>query len=490
MTYRIVGLGYPVFPTAPGQTWQLQINALVTPLEKECVLSLALPLDRPGNLIIEENVFSGPYHFSLQREESNRAGIWTGSDITGPEPITYRAIILYRPNRLVRKEAPGIGSYPLSIKKEEQALLEKLTARWTRLSPIARLSAVSEALQGRWGGSIPGEEELRPWHDLQNKHDRTDLILAILTAAGLPARSVQGVRLTEGVQTGLTQWIEIWTGKKWEALKSETGELYKTPVPLLPLVVGTFPPVRTTGGDLTDIRWMMSRQVVSQWKLHYEDIIRSDRILNRWSLFRLPEEFQQTFRILLLVPIGALLIGLLRNVVGFPTFGIFMPVLMALAFRNTGLVYGMSIFGGVLFFGYLARRFLDRIHLLLVPRMAVLLSLVICSFTILALLGNQYGLRQFMAVGLLPFVILTMIIERFFILIEESGLKEALLTSAGSAAVSVITYQIISWEPLQLSFFVYPELILWVAALQILLGRYTGYRLSELIRFRNFRERV
>jgi hypothetical protein len=40
------------------------------------------------------------------------------------------------------------------------------------------------------------------------------------------------------------------------------------------------------------------------------------------------------------------------------------------------------------------------------------------------------------------------------------------------------------FEPLQLTFFVDPELLLAVAALQVLIGRYIGYRLSELIRFR------
>jgi hypothetical protein len=34
---------------------------------------------------------------------------------------------------------------------------------------------------------------------------------------------------------------------------------------------------------------------------------------------------------------------------------------------------------------------------------------------------------------------------------------------------------------------VYPELLLAVAAFQILVGRYTGYRLSEYLRFRTFR---
>jgi hypothetical protein len=102
--------------------------------------------------------------------------------------------------------------------------------------------------------------------------------------------------------------------------------------------------------------------------------------------------------------------------------------------------------------------------------------------------GNKWGLRELMAVGLIPFVILTMTIERFFIVIEESGAREALIMAAGSIAVAVVTYGIISWETLQLTFFVYPELILTVAALQVLLGRYTGYRLSELFRFRRLGE--
>ncbi|MDD5171296.1 MAG: 7TM domain-containing protein, partial [Syntrophales bacterium] len=189
---------------------------------------------------------------------------------------------------------------------------------------------------------------------------------------------------------------------------------------------------------------------------------------------------------LLLVPIGALIVGILRNVIGFPTFGIFMPVLLALAFRSTGLIYGLGIFCGILFIGYTVRSALDRLRLLLVLRMSVMLTLVIVCFTLLALTGNKIGMQRLMAVGLLPFVILTMIIERFFILIEEAGIPEALRTVAGSAAVSIIAFGVISWEPLQLTFFTFPELLAVVAAFQILLGRYTGYRMSEILRFRSF----
>jgi hypothetical protein len=77
-----------------------------------------------------------------------------------------------------------------------------------------------------------------------------------------------------------------------------------------------------------------------------------------------------------------------------------------------------------------------------------------------------------------------MVIERFFVLIEEAGVKEGVRTVLGSALVAFLTFEIISWEPLQLTFFLYPELLAAVSAIQILVGQYSGYRLSELFRFR------
>lgn len=221
-----------------------------------------------------------------------------------------------------------------------------------------------------------------------------------------------------------------------------------------------------------------------------EPIIHSDHFLNRWSLFTLPADIQTVFRIILLVPIGALMLCFLRNVIGFPMFGIFMPVLMALAFRTTGLLYGLMLFAGVVLIGYAIRRWLDELRLLLVPRLATILTLVIFCFSIIAVIGNKLELRNMMAIGLLPFVILTMTVERFYILIEEAGGREALVTSLGSAAVASLTYFILDIERLQLLFFVYPELLFAVAGCQIMLGRYTGYRLSEYIRFRALREKA
>jgi hypothetical protein len=484
--YRIAWLGYPVFPVAKGQTWQLLINVYLLPQKEDHGLFLTLPPEHTGNMVIEERVVSGAYSFNIQKQGLNRMGIWSATGANGPEEISYRATIHSRPRRAVT-QSPLLSPYPPVISPEERKLIEDATRAWRALPPAARFQAVSSLLGEGRGDSPANETLMLPWRTLRQKHDRTESVLALFRAADLPARPVEGLRWIEGVQTAPVSWIEAWTGRAWANLNPETGEVYPVSTALLPLAVGGLPAVRAAGAEVSDIRWTLSRQIVSQWKLLYERISRSANFLDRWSLLQLPPEFQGTFRILLLVPIGALIISFLRNVVGLPTFGIFMPLLIALAFRSTGMLYGVTIFCGVLLVGYAVRSQLDKLRLLLVPRLSVILTLVIACFTLLALLGNRLGLREFMAVGLIPFVILTMTIERFFILIEESGTREAVITAAGSTAISVLTYWVISWEPLQLTFFVYPELILAVAGLQILLGRYTGYRLSELFRFRSMR---
>jgi hypothetical protein len=485
LAYRILGLGYPVVPTVAGQTWQLSIDAWIRPRGAETHLILALPSEQTGRIIIKENFSSREMNLTILQQGQTRLGLWTQSGMAKETAVTYNALIHFRPKAPTRSTPPSLGDFPASAPEEGKVLARTLVTRWQGLSPREKIRAIGETLLGRWIQHPPADEDLRAWMEMGNRLGSETSLLALFRAANLPARTVEGLALVEGITNETRRWVEAWDGRKWIGVRLSTGETFEDTDLRIPLLLGGGRAASVSGGDLADIRYFLNREVLSNWSLHFERIKRSSSLLDRWSLFQLPEEFQRTFRILLLVPIGALMISILRNLAGFPTFGIFMPVLMALAFRNTGILYGLGIFFGVLILGYAVRRALDKLRLLLVPRMSVLLTLVIASFTVVALIGSKFGLREFMAVGLLPFVILTMVIERFFVLIEEAGVKEGVRTAVGSAATAFLTFEIISWEPLQLTFFLYPELLAAVSACQILVGQYSGYRLSELFRFRS-----
>ena len=485
ISYRIIWLKYPILPAAPERVWHLSMDAHVNGGEKETTVMIGLPSALRGQMIAEERIRSGTTSFNLLREGPNQIGVWSGTISPEGETIGYNATIKVRPQKSVKNRMPNLEPYPSSVGKGEQELVRRLVRKWDHLPPADRLRRIAAAMKGFWGAPLPKDEDLSEWSAFQERHGHLKAFLSLLRAGDLPARAVEGLQLAESIVDSTLTWIEVWTGQEWEHLQPEKGEIYQKPAPFLPLTTG-LPVVRVVNGELSEIRWTLNRLITSQWRMQFERIMSSNRFLDRWSLFRLPADFQGTLRILILVPIGALMICLLRNVIGLPTFGVFLPVLMALAFRNTGLVYGLGIFWGVVLFGYVVRRQIDKLRLLLVPRLSVILTLVILCIIFFALLGNKFGLREFMAVGLLPFVILTMTIERFFVIVEESGAREALWTAVGSAGVAVITYKILQLEPLQLTFFVYPELLFVIAAIQVLLGRYTGYRLLELFRFRGF----
>jgi hypothetical protein len=130
------------------------------------------------------------------------------------------------------------------------------------------------------------------------------------------------------------------------------------------------------------------------------------------------------------------------------------------------------------------RFYFEQLKLLLVPRLASVLIVVIMLMAALSVLTHKLGLEHGLSVALFPMVIMTMTIERMCVVWEERGASEALQQGLGSLATAALAYLVMSISYLQYLVFVYPELLLIILACTLLLGRYSGYRLLELFRFR------
>lgn len=488
--YRVIRLHYPLLPDPKVKAWQFSMGIHIKPDSTQVPIKIqvGVPQNRVRQTVIGEQINSGPLDAGLFSEEGNHFIVWSGLLEREEDYLSYEATIVIRQRPVPPENPPQILPIPDQVIGEDRQLLQRMAEPWRTLKPDARLQAVISALGEVWVTGPPPPDDRAAWMAFQSAQGRKTALISLLRASGLPAHEVEGLIIMDESISSTVRWVVAWTGNTWVRIDPEKGRLIPLTEQMLPLVTGGLPLVRVEHAKIQDIRWTLVRQIVSPWRMHMEPVIHGDHFLNRWSLFSLPTDVQTIFRIILLVPIGALMICFLRNVIGFPMFGIFMPVLMALAFRTTGLLYGLLLFAGVVLIGYAIRRWISELRLLLVPRLATILTLVILCFSVLAIIGNKLELRNMMAVGLLPFVILTMTVERFYILIEESGAREALLTSLGSAVVAALTYVVLDIERLQLLFFVYPELLFAIAACQIMLGRYTGYRLSEFIRFRALRK--
>ena len=203
------------------------------------------------------------------------------------------------------------------------------------------------------------------------------------------------------------------------------------------------------------------------------------------SLLDLPVQTQNLYRVLLLVPLGALLIVVLRNIIGLQTFGTFMPVLIALSFRETQLVSGVILFTLIVALGLIIRFYLERLKLLLVPRLAAVVITVILLMALVTIASHRMNLEIGLSVALFPMVILAMTIERMSIVWEELGAGDAIRQGFGSLIVAAACYLFMFHPQVEHLVFVFPELMLIVLGITLLVGRYTGYRLTELRRFRD-----
>jgi hypothetical protein len=175
---------------------------------------------------------------------------------------------------------------------------------------------------------------------------------------------------------------------------------------------------------------------------------------------------------------------ILRNIIGISTFGTFMPVLIALAFRETQLLWGIVFFSSLVALGLCIRFYMDRLKLLLVPRLAAVLIVVVMLMALMSIFTNRLGIERGLSVALFPMVILTMTIERMSIVWEERGPYEAIKQGLGSLLAAALAYLVMHNREVQHLFFVFPELLLVLLAATLLLGRYSGYRLLELLRFK------
>lgn len=194
-----------------------------------------------------------------------------------------------------------------------------------------------------------------------------------------------------------------------------------------------------------------------------------------------------TIVLILMLPIIATIFAFARQVIGLRAFGIYIPTIVTLSFLALGITYGLTVFFVVLAVGTLFRLIMRRVRLNYVPRFAIVLTMI--AFAILGLLaiGAYTNQTTFVALAIFPILIMVALTEQFVAAQIEQGFTAAVFLTGETLILSIATYFLISWDPFQSLILAYPELIFLTIVINILLGRWTGLRLTEYYRFRQVR---
>ncbi len=274
---------------------------------------------------------------------------------------------------------------------------------------------------------------------------------------------------------------EVWNGSAWILFNPETGTQPTHPN-LLVWDESNGSLLDVVGGQNSQVMFSMISQKVSPQQAT-DSKVEADGLLNL-SIHSLPLEEQAMFKTIMLIPIGALIVVFLRVIVGLKTSGTFMPVLIAVAFVQTQLTTGIVGFLLIVGTGLIIRSYLSKLNLLLVARISAVIITVILIISVFTVVAFKVGLTEGLTITFFPMIILSWTIERMSILWEEEGAKEVLLQGGGSLFTAILIYLAMTNTYVQHLTFNFIGLQLVVLAAILLLGTYTGYRISELRRFK------
>jgi hypothetical protein len=240
------------------------------------------------------------------------------------------------------------------------------------------------------------------------------------------------------------------------------------------------------GGRNSHISFSIIAQDITPQQATREKVQAED-LLN-FSIHTLPVEEQAMFKTIMLVPIGALIVVFLRVIIGLKTSGTFMPVLIAVAFVQTQLITGIIGFLLIVGTGLIIRSYLSKLNLLLVARISTVIISVILIISVFTVVAFKIGLVEGLTITFFPMIILSWTVERMSILWEEEGAKEVFIQGGGSLLTAVLVYIAMTNEIVRHLTFNFIGMQLIIMAVILVLGNYTGYRLSELRRFKPLTE--
>lgn len=476
-------LGYPLFPDESSIVWTIQAKVNLKTRSGPVKATLNLPDAVPGFSLLSgsETFVSKGFGVTVEQDKMRREAHWAIRRASGTKTLYYRAQVFADATAGPPDEVPPFPAVP-ELEEPFQTALQDLVSDVRAAS--ADIASFTAELISRLNDSDPEGNVALFTQSNRGSADLVKTARTLLSGARIPTKHAHGFRLIDDQRDApVEEYLAVHNGQQWLYFDPVSGD-QGLPDNTFIWWYGDSALAHSEGAVVSDVVVSTRKNAIDSLELAGQRANAYGSKLAEFSLQSLPLQTQSVYAILLTVPIGAFVIVVLRNLIGMRSFGTFMPVLIALAFRETELAAGLVLFTVLIALGLALRFYLEQLRLLLVPRLTAVLIIVVLLMVVVSIFSHRLGFESGLSVALFPMVIISMVIERMSIVWEERGPVDALKDGLGSLVMAALAYVIMGLPLIRHLVFVYPEILLVVLGLTIALGRYSGYRLSELFRFR------
>jgi hypothetical protein len=479
-------IGYPLIPKQQIPIWTIEAKVTFQATGDPVKVSLAVPGEQARFGILEETGSSHDYGFIPAGNDPMIAGfyrsvIWSKDQAKGHQELYYR-IDVYK-----KKSAEDVELHAPEVHPTQKYSVGQLAVAANEVITTAkRHSADSETFVGQLIQTLNNQSNQNAQTLIASAKtdlERARLLNTLIINGGFESHLIRALILSETTtKQALQPIIILIDGEERHAF------VWGTPKPVkhestLAWQRGGPSLIEVEGGKNARVEFSVVKQELPASFVLEQASRQREKTLTDFSLTSLSIEQQDSYRLLLTIPFGALIVVIMRNIIGIRTTGTFMPILLAMAFLRTNLGPGLILFVIVVSAGLTMRAYLSKLDLLLVPRISAVVVVVIGIMVGFGIVGGKFDLQIMQSVTLFPTIILSWTVERLSVLWEEDGPKEVGIQTLGSLVVAIMAYAAMGSPTLRYLVFVFPELLLVALAVILALGQYSGYRLSELMRF-------
>ena len=474
--YKIKYWGFGFTPQQKTPVWTIESHISFYPTGENIKVAIARPTPSKEFKILNEDVVAKKYKV----EKDQNKLILTSSPRRGRQDVYYR-VLLYdnvegrgktpaeKADKIIK---PLLDEQSLNVANEilESATLQKGDS----VQQIIRLL----------NQDTPDETVQSFMPERSSDKDTAQVIIDLLALKNISARMVRGIKLQEEKKTFIPDvMIEAYMDKMWKIYDIKTGKK-GIPEDFIIFQRGGQSMFDVAGGKKSSIKYSVMRSLRSSLNLaeHRAKLANQEENFG-YSVYSLPLNQQNALKWLMIFPLAILVVVIMRNIIGISTMGTFTPMLIAMSLVETGFWSGLICFGLIIGIGVLIRAALSKLNLLLVPRISAVVIFVILIIQVLAVIGYNWNWHIASSALFFPIIITAWIIERASITWEEEGATNALKQIVYSVLVAIVTYFVIVNEYIRHIMFAFNELNLVILFVVMLLGTYTGYRFTELLRF-------
>lgn len=478
--YKINKWGFDFHSSKVTDVWTIEANISFDPTGEPVDITLSVPQDTQHIKILDENIVAPNYKIKKFTNGNRKISINGKADGDNRQNIYYSVMLYDNEDSKGKEKAPAPATPKKPIFDEHKTHMAEEILNLATQEEGDNIQQIIHVLNKN-----PIEPAAGEFLNFKTGPKTiSQAIIDLLAMKKIPARIVRGIRLEEGKTSASADiMVEVYTGSNWRVYNIDTGEK-GIPHNFVVFQRGGDSLFDVSGGENSAIKFSVLQSATSSFNMAPQRAKSSgDQNRFAYSIYNLPLLQQNTIKWLTIFPLAILIVVILRNVIGLKTMGTFTPMLLAMSLVKTGLVTGLVCFSLIIALGLILRVLLSHFNLLLVPRISAVVIFVILIIQMMTIFGHNFDLEKISAATFFPIIITAWIIERASITWEEDGAWNALHEIIFTVIVALITYVIVASDYVRHIMFIFNELNFVILIIVMLLGTYTGYRLTELKRF-------